>query len=272
MTAPSRAAPSRSESTRSAPTRRAVTLWRLEVMRTLRTHRWMLLVGVYAFFGVTGPLLARYLEEIIARFGGGEVTITGTDPRPVDGIMQFVGNASQLGLLAVTVVAAGALAVDAHPEFSAFLRTKVTRARTLVLPRFVVATATAVIALWVGTACAWGLTVPLLGGLSAGKVLLGTLFGSLYLAFAVAVVAAMAGVLRSVAGTVFASLAVLLMLPLLAVVPAIARWVPSELLAAIGGLLEGEPITEYLPSAVVAALLTVALIAVAGRLVERREH
>jgi ABC-2 type transport system permease protein len=248
-----------------------VNLWRLELARTIRTHRWALVVGVYAFFGVTGPLLARYLAAIVRRFGSGEVTMTVADPRPADGIVQFVGNASQLGLLAVTVVAAGALALDAHVEFAAFLRTKVEHAGRLLAPRLAVSAATAVLALWVGTAVAWAMTAALLGGLPVGAMLLGTLLGSLYLAFAVAVVAAVATVVRSVVATVFATLGVLLALPIVGVVPALSPWLPSELLAAVSGLVDGAPASDYARAAVVAVVAIAALVVVAARRVEARE-
>lgn len=218
-----------------------MTLWRPELIRTVRTHRWMLVLGVYTFFGAVGPLLARYLEEIVSNFGG-EVTLTGVDPRPVDSIGQFVSNGSQLGVLSVVVLAAGALTLDAHPEFAAFLRTKVTNAGSLLLPRFGIATATAVIALWAGTAVAWVTTSAVLGPVPAGSMLLGTVLGSIYLGFAVAVVAAMASIVRSVAAAVFASIAVLLVLPVIALVPPIAPWLPSELLAAVAGLVDGASI------------------------------
>lgn len=249
-----------------------MTLWRLEALRMLRTNRWMLLVGVYVFFGASGPLLARYMEALVSRFGGGEITLGGTDPRPVDGVVQFVSNASQLGLLAVIVVAAGALTLDARPEFAAFLRTKVERPRVLVVPRVGVVTATAVASLWVGTAVAWALTVAVLGGLPVGAMLLGTLLGSLYLAFAVAVVAVVASVVRSIAGTVFASLAVLLAFPIVALLPPVAPWLPSELLTSVAGLIDGSPASDYLRATVVSVLATVALVILAGRRLEQREQ
>src|SRR5690606_29226947 len=122
----------------------AMTLLRLELLRMVRTHRWLVLVGIYVFFGVLGPLTARYLGELIERFGTGDMVIEAPEPEPVDGVVQFVGNASQLGLLAVVVVAAAALSLDARPEVSAFLRTRVERAGRLLVPRFVVVGATAV--------------------------------------------------------------------------------------------------------------------------------
>ena len=79
-----------------------MSLWSLELLRLARTHRWMIVFGVYGFFAITGPLMARYFNEIIARFGG-DVTVIAPDPRPVDGLAFFLDNASQLGLLAVVV-------------------------------------------------------------------------------------------------------------------------------------------------------------------------
>lgn len=246
-------------------------LWTLELARLTRTYRWMLLFGLYAFFGVTGPLSARYLTEIVGRFGGGDVTIIAPDPRPVDGIAQFIGNASQLGLLAVTVVAAGALAVDARPEAAAFLRTKVSHPRDLVLPRYAVTAVAAMVALLVGTAIAWAMTVTLLGSLKVSAMLIGTLYGALYLAFAVAVVAVVAGFVRSQVATVFGSIAVLLLLPMIALIEPVRPWLPSELLGAVAALLEGASAGDFARAVIVTLVVTPALLALATRRFALRE-
>ena len=47
-----------------------MTLLRLEWLRLVRTRRLLALTGVYLFFGIAGPLTARYLGEIVERFGG----------------------------------------------------------------------------------------------------------------------------------------------------------------------------------------------------------
>lgn len=241
-------------------------LWRLEWLRMVRTHRWLILFGLYAFFGVLGPYTARYFNEIISRFGGGDVVFQAPDPQPVDGIVQFLSNASQVGLLAVVVVATGALAVDARPEVAAFLRTRTTRPRTVLLPRFTVTAAAAALALVTGTAIAWALTVPLIGSLPTGRMLLGTALGVLYLAFAVAVVAAVAGWARSQAATVLGALGALLVLPILGLVDALAAWLPSELLGAVSALVAGAEPQDYVrPTLVtVAAIAALLWLAVTG--------
>jgi ABC-2 type transport system permease protein len=245
-------------------------LWRLESLRLIRTHRWAILIGVYAFFGILGPLTARYFGEIVGRFAS-DMVLEVPDPRPVDGIEQFLANATQVGLLAVVVVAAGSLALDARAEVAAFLRTRVERARELLWPRYAIVTVTAIAALMVGTGLAWAFTTVLIGSLPAGGMLLGTLLGAVYLAFAVAVLAAVAGYTSGTVPMVFTGLVVLLVLPLLGLLPPVEPWLPSHLIGSVTALVEGAPATDYTRAAVVTLVAIPVLLAVAARQFERRE-
>lgn len=247
-----------------------MSLWRLEVLRMVRTYRWIIVVAVYLLFGVLGPVSARYLNEIVGNFAG-DITIVMPDPRPVDGILQFVSNTTQLGLLAVVIVAASALAVDARTEVAAFLRTRVEHGAVLLWPRYVVATAIATLALLTGTAAAWALTAVMLGGLPAGAMVAGTAMGALYLAFAVAVVAAAGAIARGVLPTVFAALAVLILLPIAGVLPVVEPWLPSHLVTAVVALLEGEPASDYLRAVGVTIVVIPLLLALAARQLQHRD-
>lgn len=254
----------------AATSPRPMTLWRLERLRVWRTHRWMLLVGVYVVLGALGAVSARYLADIVTRFGQG-MTVDVPEPQPVDGIVQFVGNASQLGVLAVVVVAAGALTMDAKPELAAFLRTKVSRPAVLLGPAYAVTVAAAVVGLVAGTAVTWVLTHVLIGPLPAGAMVVGTLYGAVYLAFAVAVVAAVAGFTRSQAATVFGALGLLVALPIVGSIEAVGAWLPSELLGAVASLVDGAAAGDFARPLIVAVAATGALVALAAWRLERRE-
>jgi ABC-2 type transport system permease protein len=245
-------------------------LWRLEFLRMVRTHRWVVLVGVFLTFGILGPVTARYLADIVGSFAG-EITIEVPDPRPVDGIMQFVSNATQVGLLAVVVVAASALAIDARGEVAAFLRTRVAHAGRLLWPRYAVVATTAVVALVIGTGAAWALTGMLLGALPTAPMVVGTLFGGLYLCFAVAVVAAASAVVRSMLPAVLVGLGVLLSLPLIGIIPTVQPWLPSHLVTAIVGLIDGTPTGDYLRAAGVTLVAIPVLLVTASWQLDRRE-
>ncbi len=247
-----------------------MTLWRLEVLRLVRTHRWTIVIGVYVAFAVIGAFSARYMGEIMANFAG-DIVVEVPDPRPVDGVAQFLGNVTQIGLLAIVIVAAGSLAIDARTEVAAFLRGRVERARTLLWPRYLSVTVLAVLALVLGTTVTWVFTVALIGALPAGAMVIGTLYGAVYLVFAVAVVAAIAGLVRGTTPTVFLSLLALLLLPVLGLFPPLQPWLPSHLVGAVASMVEGMPASDYLRAAVVALVAAPALLALAAAGLERRE-
>ena len=249
--------------------RRPMSLWRLERLRLLRSRRLVVLLGVFTFFGLTGPMLARYMGELLERFGGG-VTVTVPEPVPADGITQYLANSSQIGVLVVLVVAAGALAFDATPELAAFLRAR-TPVRRLLMPRYVLSVLAAGTAFTVGMLAAWYETQVLLGGLPVGAMLVGIGLSWLYLAFAVAVVAVASALTRSVLATVALSAGLLIALPIVGVVEPLRRWLPSHLVGAPDALLRGAAAADYTMAALATAAATVGLLLAAVRMLRRRE-
>jgi ABC-2 type transport system permease protein len=245
-------------------------LWRLEVLRLLRTKRWIALFGVYLFFGFLGPLTAAYMGEIVERFGGG-VQVVVPDPVPADGITQYVSNAQQLGLLVVVVLAAGALAFDARPEIGVFLRTRAAGVGRIVVPKYAVVTAAACLAFLAGSAAAWYETEVLIGALPVGGMLLGIVLGWLYLALAVAVVALATALTSSVLSAVLLAIGVLVALPILGVVGVLQPWLPSQLVGALDGLARGADAGDYLRSVAVTIALTALALGAAVALARRRE-
>jgi ABC-2 type transport system permease protein len=249
-----------------------VNLWKLEWLRLFRTRRIIGLVGVYVFFGLLGPLTARYMEQIVESFGGG-IEIVIPDPVAADGITSYVANAAQIGLLVSVGIAAAALAFDAKPQMGIFLRTRVRRVADILLPRFVVVTAAVVVSFVLGSIAALYESVVLIGSLSISGWALGTLLGCIYLVFTMAVVAAVAAKARSVLFIVMISVGILLALPLplLSIAPEIAEWLPSHLVGAVDGLVRDSGFSDYMPSVFVTLLLTTGLLWSAVRWAEQRE-
>jgi ABC-2 type transport system permease protein len=229
------------------------------------------LVGVYVGFGLMGPLSARYIKQILSRVGTDGATITMPDPTPPDGIAQFVSNASQIGTLVVVIVAAGALAFDAIPEMGVFLRTRVSPTWRILVPRIVVSFLAAAGAFLLGTGVAWYETWALLGAPRAAPVLAGAGLGVVFLAFVVALTAAVAQRMRSVLSTVMTSLVVLIAMPLLGLAPAITRWIPTSLASALAELPAGGKMNDYWPALGVSVVATILLAWAAFASAGRRE-
>ena len=97
--------------------------WRLERLRMTRTPRAIALGGTYLFFGLLGPVTAKYLQDIVNRFQSG-VQVILAHPTAKDGIANYISQISQTGLVVVVVITAGALTFDARRGLSTFLRTR----------------------------------------------------------------------------------------------------------------------------------------------------
>ncbi|MEV0272571.1 hypothetical protein AB0H43_27660 [Hamadaea sp. NPDC050747] len=248
-----------------------MTLWRLEWLRLVRTRRLLTILAVYAFFGLTGPLTARYLGEILRAVGTDGVEVTFPKPTPADGIAQFVGNASQIGLLVVTLVAASALAFDARREMAVFLRTRLGGVRPVVLSAYAVNAAAAVAGFVVGAACAWYETAVLLGAPSTAAMLAGIGYGSVFPAFAVALVAFVAALVRGVLATAGVALVILLLVGIIGSLTGGGRWLPTGLLSALGDVVAGAAAADYLPALVITVVATVLALGGAVVLGDRRE-
>lgn len=248
-----------------------MTLWRLEWLRLLRTRRLLALGVVYAFFGLTGPLTARYLSRILSSLDTSGIKVQFPEPTPADGIAQFVGNTSQICLLVVVLVASSALAFDARREMAVFLRTRVSSVRTIIVPAYAANAAAAIAALVVGAGCAWYETAVLLGTPDTGAMLIGILYAAVALSFAVALVAAVASVVRGVLATAGTALVILILIGIAGGLSGQSRWLPTGLLSALTDLTAGTPANRFLPGLAVTLVLTALSLAVAVVLGDRRE-
>lgn len=252
------------------PTVPVVGPWRLEWYRLVRTLRWVALLGVYLVFGLLGPVTAKYLAGILEQVQS-QMTIIVPAPEPRDGIVNYLGQVTQTGLVVVVVIAAGALAFDSRRGLAIFLRTKASGMWRLIRPRLVVPAAAAVSAYAAGLLAAWYETALLLGPLPAGPMLAGILCQAGYLTFTVAVVAAAAAIVRSTLATAGLALGILVLLSVAGSVSAVHDWLPSTLAGAPADLLATAVLADFLPAFVVAAVATVALTWFAVYRLGRRE-
>jgi ABC-2 type transport system permease protein len=248
-----------------------MTIWRLEWLRLVRTRRLLAVVAVYLFFGVLGPFSARYVAEIVSKLDTSGAKIQLPTPVPADGVQQFLGNTTQIGLLVVVLVAASALAFDSRREMAIFLRTRVKSVSGILVPALVVNMAAALVALVLGTVAAWYETVVLLGRLPIGRMLIGLVYGALFLIFVVSVVAAAASVTRGALATAGIAVVVLLLMAIVAGFGSLDRWLPTSLGNAQANLVRDTAATHYLPAAVIAVVASAALVLFATVANARRE-
>jgi ABC-2 type transport system permease protein len=243
-------------------------LWRLEWIRLNRTRRLLLLVGVFVFFAISGPITTRYLPEILERFGAG-IQITMPEPTAARALAEFMSNALQIGVLAVAFVAAAALAFDANREMAVFLRTRATIA-SIVAPRFVVSAGASVAALILGAAVAFLGVGVLFDWPNPGRFVVAVALIALYLVFTVALAAFVSSFVRGVPAVALITVGILVLLGLLSLVPNVGRWLPSALAGGFDAIIAGGDFT-YWPSIGATLLAIGAMLGLAVVRLEVRE-
>jgi ABC-2 type transport system permease protein len=248
-----------------------MTLLRLELLRYMRTRRLIPLAAIFIIFGFGGPVLAKYLPDLLKSQTSDNITIIVTKARPVDGISTFASNADQLGLLVAIIIAAGVLTVDAKPGLAAFYRTRVRPFDLVIIPRYLVSATIVSVSYSLGAFGAWYETTVLLGHLNPGRYLLGIGFTIVYLWFAIAIVTLAASLTRSVAGAASAAIAILLALPIAGSLRPLNPWLPSSLLGAQIAMTRADSATSYFHASAIGIAAAAAVMLVALHRLRHRE-
>ena len=99
-------------------------LLRKEVREQVRTLRLLVVVAVFALFGLLSPVLARYTREIVDALGAGQ--FGGMIPAPTvgDAVIQFTKNVGQFGALIAVLISMGSVAAEKERGTAAFVLTK----------------------------------------------------------------------------------------------------------------------------------------------------
>ena len=103
----------------------ATVLLRKELLESWRTRRWPVVAVVAILFGLTSPLLARYLRELITLAGGSQFAgLSIPPPTQADALGQYLKNASQIVFLLGILVSMGAVSGEKERGLAAMVLSK----------------------------------------------------------------------------------------------------------------------------------------------------
>ena len=100
-------------------------LLRKELLESWRTYRLPVVAGLFLFVGLSSPLLARYLPEILKAAGGDQFGgLQLPTPTAADAVDQLWKNLAQFGAFAAIILAMGAVAGEKDRGTAAFVLSK----------------------------------------------------------------------------------------------------------------------------------------------------
>ena len=103
----------------------ATILVRKELLESWRTLRLPIVAGLFLLVGLSSPVLAKFLPEIIEAAAGDQLgSIPVPTPVPADAADQLWKNLAQFGAIAAIVLAMGAVATERDRGTAAFILSK----------------------------------------------------------------------------------------------------------------------------------------------------
>ncbi|WP_200331245.1 ABC transporter permease subunit [Leucobacter sp. L43] len=216
-------------------------LLRLRAREVVRTWRIWVLPVVLVFLAASGPLIARFTNEILAgALGGGELTALALpEPTAADAAARWITDLSQLAVFVVVIMAAGAINTEVRSGVASLLLVKPASRAAYVVSHAVVLVGFVAVAAFVGALVSWGVTRVVFGGAGdgAGGGDLAAVLGATGLWVVLATVLITVSLLASATFDAMAAAAgigvgTFFLLALAGVAPRLAEFTPAGLLPA----------------------------------------
>jgi ABC-2 type transport system permease protein len=243
-----------------------------EFTEQIRTNRLLILVCIFAIFGIGSPFMARYMQEFIDMAAGSEIPLILPDPVWIDGWQQFYGNLTQIGALTIMLLFMGCISGEKQSGSAALTLTKNLSHSKFVMAKFASMLLILVIVFLIAVAINFGYTYWLFD--YAGEVsdvLFGAMLYCLGLIALVAIIVLASALTKSVIITAMISFAgYILMTSILPMIPVLQDITPGVLMTHALEVSAGESFTE-LP-AVLGTLVLVAICLIGAIQVLKRQE
>ncbi|HEX5395656.1 MAG TPA: ABC transporter permease subunit [Candidatus Limnocylindria bacterium] len=149
-------------------------LWPLlgkELREQWRTKRLLVVLVVFAIFGIGSPLLAKYTPDLIRALASEQLAEAIPSPTTADAVDQFLKNVGQTGVLAAILLAMGSVALDKERGIAALFLTKPASRGAYLLAKLAAIAVTLLVGVMAATAAGYGYTAWLFEALPLGGYL-----------------------------------------------------------------------------------------------------
>jgi len=215
------------------------TLLKKELQEQLRTHRIIIVAGVFLLFGLTVPLLTKHLPDILEMSG---VDIGSGFPLPTAtmAMADYASNISQIGTLVIILITMGAISKERESGTAALVLSKPVDYAAFVTAKFTVLGLTTLIGTVLGGLACWGYTVWLFNDVPSWGFLFLNMTLLLYLLLAIAITLLFSSIFRNQLAAGALGLVSIIVFSIASGLPWIGKYMPGELLSWGSSLLAGE--------------------------------
>lgn len=247
-------------------------LVRKELLEQARTRKILILAIIFLFVALSSPILAKLTPEILKGVSMPGLTLNLPDPTYHDAIDQLIKNVSQLALLVLVFVVAGAITDEKSKRTLEIVLTKPVPRRSFIAAKFAAYFLSVGAIFYAACLLFYGYSLSLFGSFSAWNFLLMATAVLLYLLAIVSLTLLASTVVRGTilaGGLGFVGFLLLSIVPSL--VPRVAHFFPSWIISNYKSVVDSGWSAHLGISAGVAVLISLLAMALAMRLFAHQE-
>jgi ABC-2 type transport system permease protein len=203
-------------------------LFKKEVMEQIRTHRVIILAGVFLFFGLTSILTIKYLPEII-KMTGTPIPIEMPAPTSLQALTEFSQTVLQMGVLVLILVSMGSIANEFKNGTALLTLSKPVTRIAFITSKLAALSLNLVISLVVSGLICYGYSVWLIGPADFGSFAAQSGLLALFLIFCLSLTLLFSSLFRSSLAAGGLALVTVIGLAILSSFPKIGNYLPGKL-------------------------------------------
>jgi len=229
-----------------------------EITGQLRTYKLVIVGGVFLFFGITTPLLLRFMPEILELVGE-QMVIEIPPPTAMQALAEYAGTIGQVGLLLAVLLAMGSVSGEIKTGTAIMTLSKPVSRFAFVGAKMAALSLTFLLSLAVASAVSFVYTYWLIESIGVSGFLGLNLLLGLFLMFCLALTLLCSSIFRSSLAAGGAAIAILIAQGGFSAVPKIGNYMPGKILGWGINLVAGNPDSYWGALAVTLALTALAL-------------
>ena len=230
-------------------------LLKKELMEQLRTYKLLIVGAIFLLFGITTPLMLKYLPQILELAGGSGLEITIPPPTAIQSLAEYTSTIGQIGLLVAVLMAMGSVANEIRHGTAVITLSKPVSRAAFVNAKLIAMGLTFLVSLAVASLFCYGYTIWLIGEASILAFVGQNLLLGLFLIFCLTVTLLFSSLFKSPLAAGGTAIALLIAQSALSAIPRIGDLFPGKLLSWGNVLLAGGSNSYWL-----ALVITVAII------------
>lgn len=228
-----------------------------EWMDYVRNYKALILIIVFAVFGVMSPLNAKFMPEILKNVMPAGMSIQIPEPSNIDSWTQFFKNVSQMGAIVVIIVFSGMMSHEYERGTLINLVTKGLSRKTIVAAKYTVALLLWTISYWICFFITWAYTLYYFPSGETSNLTLSVFSFYLFGIMLLSIVLLGSVSFKNIYGSLLFTAGFTAVLFLIDLFPKAAKWNPLQLASSNMKILQGTLVFSDIKYSFVILVLTI---------------